>query len=204
MAQITPEVIFTAVNIAQFFIAMIAIALSVTFFLSAKRAEKEASNALEGIKAQTKTLENITAKQLARLTKHMTEQKPIDDLLKFMETVKGLPAESHLDFQLRQQTEQLRATTIEGYIGSYYYSAVTNAFVQSSLPDKDEFKPEDPIHTLIKQLIDMSKRDFDTIGRVLKTIDPLEIQQNPAYSYYTAAESWAIYVHDSAAFWGKT
>ena len=154
MAQLTPETIFTAVNIAQFFIAMIAIALSVTFFLSAKKAEKEASNALEAIKAQTKTLENITSRQLTRLTKHVTAQKPLDDLLKIMETVKGLP-ESHLDFQLREQEiEQLRTASIQVTIGCHYYSAVTNVIAQSLLPDKDNFDSSDNTHNSVKNIIE--------------------------------------------------
>ena len=192
---------FTAVNIAQFFIAMIAIALSVVFFLSAKKAEREASNALEAIKAQTKTLSDITSRQMSRLIKNVTEQKPVEDILKIIVTMGGLKAP--LGHELKtQEVEQLTATAIEGFLGSYYYCMITNILTQYLLPYENDYYSGNDTHKSMRDIMDLSNRDFHNIDNVIKKIDSTRIQTNLAYSYYQAVvEGWGIYVLDAETFW---
>lgn len=115
--------ILTISNLAQGALAVLAIVLSVIFFISAKNSEKSTSNALENIKAQTEILRDITAKQMTRLIKSATDQRPIDEIITLITTVKSIPDSNLLQIK-EQEVRSLTTQAIEGYIGSYYYSAV--------------------------------------------------------------------------------
>ena len=52
-----------------------ALLLSVVFFINTKGTETKVSNALEGIKAQTNVLQNITLRHLGKFIKHATDNK---------------------------------------------------------------------------------------------------------------------------------
>jgi hypothetical protein len=56
----------------------VAIFLSVSFFLSSKKTEKEVAITLQEIKSQTGLLERLTGKWVDRLTKFATTPQPMD------------------------------------------------------------------------------------------------------------------------------
>jgi hypothetical protein len=187
-------------TIAQFIVAIIAILLSVVFFISAKNAEKETVKALAGIQGQTDTLKDITSKQMTRLIKNLTEHRPIDEILKIISQVKEQPNKS-LQLELKElEVEQLTASAIEGYIGAYYYSAVANCWIQGYIADESisDVYGEEGLN-YIKQLVDISYQDFHNLKTILDKVHHTRLQTNPAYNYYTATNNfWASYVTSSS------
>jgi hypothetical protein len=180
-------------------LGFIAIALSVYFYTQAKNSEKETSNALERIKAQTETLQKITAKQMNQFIKHATEQRPIEEILTIISSVKNIP-DTNMQLQLQQnEIAALTTQAVEGYIGSYYYSAVANCVLQYYLPDVNRFDDTNEFHVLIKAIIDISSQDFNNLTTLLGKVNSTLIQNSPVYSYYTSAEQfWKPLVKDSA------
>jgi hypothetical protein len=59
--------------VVSFFFGGFAIWLSMHFYTKAKDTEREVSNSLESIKAQTDTLQKLTARWMDRFTRHATE-----------------------------------------------------------------------------------------------------------------------------------
>jgi hypothetical protein len=186
------------VGIISFALGILAFCLSIYFFNKAKEAEKATTNALEAIKAQTETLKDITAKQMTRLIKNVTEQKqPIEEFLTIITAVRDIP-QNNVQLQLKdREIETLTSQAIEGYIGAYYYCACTNVWAQFYLPEISEFNNDDPFHTLVRGIVDLSARDFHNLKGILSKVPGL-IQSSSVSTYYDAAErEWAGLVKDS-------
>lgn len=79
----TNEQLCWAISVASTVLAVVAIWLSIHFFVKGKDSEKAVEKALEGIKAQTDTLQKVASRQLDRLTRYATEPRPAD----FLDTV---------------------------------------------------------------------------------------------------------------------
>jgi len=197
--QIDMNLIATFSSFISIILGIIAIWLSLHFYDKAKQSEKNVEKALEGIQAQANMLKDITSKQMTRLIKGVTEQKPIDDILAIISTVRNVP-ENSLNLQLQQQEiEALTAQAIEGYIGAYYYSAVSNFMAQILLPDVASYDQNNQNHAYVKSVVDISCRDFYNLHNLLSRVEATRIQNNPVYSYYQAVEQiWASRVKDSA------
>ncbi|MCX5709666.1 MAG: hypothetical protein NT088_02920 [Candidatus Omnitrophica bacterium] len=186
-------------GVVSVILGFLAIALSVIFYIQAKATEKETAKTLERIQAQAETLKSITDKHMTRLIRHATEQKPIEEILTIIATVKNLP-DTNLQLHLQQrEIDALTAQAIEGYIGSYYYSAVTNCLLQFYLPDAKSFDSTNPGHVFTKTMIDTSLGDFNNLKILFGRINQALIQSSPVYSYYTSAEQfWSPLIKDSA------
>lgn len=186
-------------GVVSVILGFLAIALSVVFYIQAKGAEKETAKTLERIQAQAETLKDITAKQMTRLIKHATDQRPIEEILTIITSVKNFP-DTNLQLHLQQQEiNALTTQAIEGYIGSYYYSAVANCLLQFYLPDAQNFDETNQTHIFTKTMIDTSYNDFNNLKILFGKINKTLVQNSPVYSYYTSAEQfWTPLVKDSA------
>lgn len=186
-------------GVVSVILGFLAIALSVVFYIQAKAAEKETEKTLERIQAQAEMLKGITDKHMTRLIRHATEQRPIEEILTIITSVKNFP-DTNLQLHLQQQEiNTLTTQAIEGYIGSYYYSAVANCLLQFYLPDAQNFDNTNQTHIFTKTMIDTSYNDFNNLKTLLGRIKQNLIQDNSAYSYYTSAEQfWTPLVKDSA------
>lgn len=186
------------VGIISLVLGVLALALSLYFYNKSKDSEKAASNTLEAIKAQTEMLKDITQKQLSRLIKNVTEQKPVEEFLTIITAMRDTP-QSTLQLHLKdQEIETLTAQAIEGYIGAYFYCAVANAWSQTYLPEMENFNSEDSLHNLVRNLVDASARDFHNIESLLARVHPTRIQSNPVASYYNSTQQhWAALVKDA-------
>ena len=186
-------------GVVSVILGFLAIALSVVFYIQAKTAEKETTKTLERIQAQAEMLKSITDKHMTRLIRHATEQRPIEEILTIITSVKNIP-DTNLQLQLQQQEiNALTVQAVEGYIGSYYYSAVTNCLLQPYLPAAENFDSNNEFHIFVKTLIDMSHMDFNNLKTLFTRVNQTLIQNNPVFSYFTSAEQfWSPLVKDSA------
>lgn len=188
-----------AANIAQGIVSVIAIVISAIFFIAGKNSEKATSNTLESIKAQTEILRDITAKQMSRLIKSATDQRPIDEIVTLITTVRSIPDHN---LQLKEQeVRDLTAQAVEGYIGSYYYAAVANCLSQTLLPAPDAYNPADQGHVLVKQIVDKSHRDFQNLVALFQRVDSGLVNNNSVSSYFHEAQSWASTVKSTEEYY---
>ncbi len=197
--KIDMNLISTLAGLVSIALGVLAIWLSIYFYNQAKNSEKQTATTLAEIKAQAETLKDITAKQMTRLIKHATDQRPIEEILTIITSVKNFP-DTNLQLHLQQQEiNALTTQAIEGYIGSYYYSAVANCLLQFYLPDAQNFDDTNQTHIFTKTMIDMSYNDFNNLKVLFGKINRALVQSSPVYSYYTSAEQfWAPLVKDSA------
>ena len=70
-------------SVVSIILGLVAIAVSIYFFVTNQKTEKNVSNSLTKIETQTEMLQKITGRQIDRLTKFVTEPKPsiIDESL---------------------------------------------------------------------------------------------------------------------------
>jgi len=117
-------------------LGVLAIWLSVYFFNQSKNAEKQTAATLEGIKAQTEMLKDITSKQMNRLIKGVTDMRPNEEMITQLISVIKLMPDSH-GLQLKDiQIEQITTETVTAYIALYYYCGLTNVSSQGYLNSK--------------------------------------------------------------------
>ena len=169
-------------SIVSVILAILAILLSVYFFIIGRKSEKEVSNSLIKIEAQADMLQRVTGKQLDRLTKHITKKSAIEEWLpNLVSVLEKLPyavpntAQQYDD----QEKEQLLETLVSCYIALYFYITQTNYWSQHFLPRVSDFDESDNSHGTIKRIIDMSNADFDAIVDILGRLDPARIEASP-------------------------
>ncbi len=183
-------------SIASLILSVLAIALSLFFYKEAKNAEGKSELALKGIKTQTQSLENLTAKWMDRLTKYATTPKQADETTSFLFTIikeftSNRPAAQMLPSPEEDPTTQ---NIITNYIAIYYYTAVANVALQNYLP---------PIEDLVenpnaKNLLDTSYNDFNALERLLGEVDKSVLAKNALNSLYEiTVEQWKPHVKDS-------
>jgi len=115
-------------SIVSVIVGVIAIMLSIYFFVTNRKTEKDVSNSLTKIETQAETLQRITGSQMDRLTKYVTEQKSsaIDESLpKLLAILTELP--QTIFTQTQQVTGAIDEDTsinelISCYIGLYFYA----------------------------------------------------------------------------------
>ena len=123
-------------------LALVAISLSLYFFVQSRNVQENVSTALAEIKTQAGVLQKITFKQLDRLTRFVTERpdqqsQQLDRLLDAAEGFSSI---------LQEGRQRLVKETITCYIAIYYYSALTNYWSQGYLPLPDQFDEQNRNH----------------------------------------------------------
>jgi hypothetical protein len=144
-----------AASITSIILAVLAIILSLLFFVRGKDSERLVTNALEGIRTQTDALQKLTGRWMDRLTRYATERPGEETLLILMQTLREMPASLANVFRPpapadTADVEGLRAHAIIGYIGTFYYAALTNLWSQGYLP-VDPPDADDPTRRVVDQ-----------------------------------------------------
>lgn len=171
-------------SIVSVILAVFAIALSIYFFVAGKRTEIKLASSLTKIETQAEMLQKLAGKQLDRLTKYVTEDRPgsIDESIPQLITVLSqLPQTLIAQIQYSSATadrEQLVSELITCYIAIYFYTAQTNYWSQFYLPALADFEEAQPFHTLVKRIVDLSASDFQFIAAVLAKCDANRLNQS--------------------------
>jgi hypothetical protein len=126
-------------GIVSVLLGLLAIGISLYFYTQTKNTEKDVSGLLEGIRAQTETLQKIVGRQMDRLIRGVTEQAPSSDfsaLYEMIGAIKDIPTTVITLLQApssssTQAAQWWKEEAIKGYIGAYYYAACVPV---SSLP----------------------------------------------------------------------
>jgi hypothetical protein len=145
-------------------LGVVAIGLSMYLYNSSRSAERGAAATLAEIRAQTEILGKITDRQLARLTKAVTERPRLGDIAP--QLAAALAEQPRIETEIDiHQYEQLGDAMLSVSIGTYYYTGLANIVLQEDIPDFDSFDLENKTHVTIKNLVDESARDFRTVVR---------------------------------------
>ena len=175
-------------------LALVAISLSLYFFVQSRNVQENVSTALAEIKTQAGVLQKITFKQLDRLTRFVTERpdqqsQQLDRLLDAAEGFSSILQEGH---------QRLVAETITCYIAIYYYSALTNYWSQGYLPPLDQFDEQNRNHVRARRAVDSSANDFVRLGEILKKATPEQLQASPIVGLLNETQQkWRPFVRTS-------
>ena len=167
-------------------ISVIAIFLSIIFYLAGRKTEISVSTSLAKIETQTDALQKLSGKQIDKLMKHAFEGNSQgannDAMMQMMSTLSQIPL--HITTILRQPTENPNSDeSILLYSALYFYTAQTNYWSQFYLPKAQFFDPENENDALIKRVVDLSHEDFTKVANWLNQCDPEKLKNNPLYSY---------------------
>lgn len=196
------EVFNLVSSISSIILSILAIWLALYFYNHGRDVEKNSEKALEGIKTQSDSLQRLTAKWMDRLTRHITDQKPAEEtILEVVQLMREYPTSPTASLNIPQNQEQIDNLTkqaISGYIGIYYYSALTNVFAQQHLPLKEDFDPTSDYHNTVKSVLDFTSDDVLILKGVLQKIEESELKNNPIYSLLEKTETfWKPEVRNS-------
>ena len=175
-------------------LALVAISLSLYFFVQSRNVQENVSTALAEIKTQAGVLQKISFKQLDRLTRFVTERpdqqsQQLDRLLDAAEGFSSILQEDH---------QRLVAETITCYIAIYYYSAITNYWSQGYLPAPDQFDEQNRKHVQARRAVDSSAADFVRLGEILKQATPEQLQASPIVGLLNETQqTWLPFVRTS-------
>lgn len=188
-------------SIVSIILGFFAIFLSVYFFVVSRKSEKEVSQSLAKIETQAEMLQKITGKQMDRLTRYVTEERPnmADDTLpKIVTVLAELPLSITATLQrmaVPDNQEQLINEIITCYIALYFYTVQTNYWAQQFLPNLSEFNEDDINHITARRIVDMSNGDFNTIAQILSKVDPKKLEENAiAGLLIETRDAWKDYV----------
>jgi hypothetical protein len=164
-------------------LAILAIGLSIYFFVQSKDTETKVQTALEGIRSQTDTLQGLSAKWMDRLTKYVTTPRTeVSESSQILLTIiRELPENivSRLGKAPSQTNEQgLRQEVITAYIALYYYTGASNVWAQFCLPAPENVDSDPSYYSLVKGVVDRSYTDFIYIAKVLEGVPSQELQQS--------------------------
>jgi len=194
------EVVSVVSGIVSLVVSVLAVGLSVYFYTQAKNTEKDIAGLLEGIRAQTDALQKIVGKQMDRLIRGVTEQPEggIRVVYEVLAAIKEIPGSvTHLlqaPSTAAQAAQQWQSEAISGYIGAYYYAALTNIAHQFYLPALDQLQDGD----VFKRIIDTSHADFFMLDQWFGTLNPQDLKNNRlAHLYSEAHDMHKPYVKDS-------
>lgn len=193
-------------GIVSIVLAVIAIAISLYFYTQGKNTESRISGLLEAIRAQTDMLQKIVGRQMDRLIRGVTEQPHTDytAVTEMIGAIKDIPTTVITLLQAptssAQATQAWRRSAIDGYIGAYYYAAISNISNQCFLPPLESLETEN----IIKKVLDTSFADFTNLDRWFPTLDQQELRLSPVFHLYQEAFStWRQFVKDSTGVYAE-
>ena len=198
-------------SIASLILAVIAISLSLYFFVSSKNTEKAVSNSLTKIEVQASTLERITGRQLDRLTKFVTNKKQPQadpDLKALLDILgnlaQGLTADMSSKVSKSVDVNALREELLISYLIMYFYTAQTNYWSKHYLPKASDFSKEDEYHLLVRRIVDTSAEDFKHVKNILSQVPQEDIKRSPVYNWYLETEQkWSNRVQSSTEIFSE-
>ena len=119
---------------ASIILAIVAIGISLYHYDRAKRTEQDAATALEGIRSQTTTLQEITSEHMGKLIDAGTRRSAFEEAFSQQWTQKTAPPQGE-PIEPQKQWDDL--DIINAALVSYYYAALANVslqFVIATLP----------------------------------------------------------------------
>jgi hypothetical protein len=187
-----------AASISSILLAILAIFLSIWFFIQSKKSEQNTASSLTKIETQAESLQKINSKWMDRLTQYVTSSKPnplesaLPELFKIMSSIPqslmtNLPQNINLHKDLDE--EEILKELISGYIAIYFYSAQTNYWAQGYLPKFEHYQDNNELHILTKRMIDVSNTDFIFMQGVIKKIDRNMLTNNPLFHLLEETEN---------------
>jgi hypothetical protein len=195
------SLVASAVSIA---LGVLAIGLSVAFYLAGRRTEAAVSAALTGIQSQAEMLQKLTVRQLDRLTRFVTTERPSTSeeitqlLVSFTEIARPLAASLH-ERGDDGSLEEARSELITCYIAIYYYCALTNFWAQHYLPNASDFDEQNEFHQQVRRIVDTSATDFSHLARILSEVEHAQLAANPlANLLVEARDEWRTSVRTAA------
>ena len=190
-------------SIASIVLAIVAIVLAVYFYTQAKKSEKEVSNSLNKIEAQSQALEKITGRQIERLTKHLTERKSLDEIHPDLKLIANMASSYRQDISSQSNDgNSERLQTIKYMIGTYYYCAIANYYAFMSLPEASNFDEENHFHVTTKNTLDLTANDISYVKKQFEDLGVTdeEIKQSGLENLYKEAiDVWIPSVKNSSS-----
>jgi hypothetical protein len=190
-------------SIVSVVLGILAIGLSIYFFVQARNTETKISSSLTKIETQAEMLQRITGRQLDRLTRYVTDQ-PMTNPQEQVQSLLALLVEVVPVLQPRiaeaqhPNAEGLTRELISCYIGLYYYAALANFWSQFYLPPIEELDSANQFHVLVQRAVDQSAADFTSMADVLTRVDQAKIHENPlAHVLEEAIAQWRDRVRTS-------
>jgi len=161
-------------------IGLLAIVLTIWFFVLSKNTENRITESLSKIETQASMLERISGRQLDRLTKFVTQphtstsEKALAELVPFLKEFPTSMIKAPTEGQL-QTVEALKRELTWAYGALYFYIGQTNFWSQFDLPPAGDFDPKVPIQNEAKAVVDLSFKDFGVVAKILDNIKPEEM-----------------------------
>lgn len=193
-------------GIVSVLLGFLAIGVSLYFYTQTKNTEKDLGKLLEGIRTQTDALQKIVGRQMDRLIRGVTDQPSSDfsAVYEMIGAIKEIPTTVITLLQApssssSQAVQWWKHEAIKGYIGAYYYSALTNIAHQYFLPPLDQLLPEDRM----KRVVDSSHADFTMLDEWFPKLDKEDLTRNTLYHLHQEAQSWKPFIKDSTATYAQ-
>ena len=186
-------------------LGILAIALSIYFYVAGRNTETRVAASLSKIEAQAEMLQKLAGRQLDRLTKFVTDERrqPEDPRIgqflgMLIEMAKPLTTSVQKPSPEANRTEQFEEL-VSCYIIIYYYTAVANYWAQWYLPSAGEFDASNEFHVLVQRTVDASATDFTHLAQVLTQIDEEWLQKSAVATYLQEAQAfWRTSVRTSS------
>lgn len=202
----SPEIINTISILSGVFsisISVIAMVLSIVFYLAGRKTENSVSVSLAKIEAQTEALQKLSGKQIDKLMKHAFESNSNlsnnDAMVQLVSSLSQIPLT--ITTLIKQPIENTNSEeVIVLYSALYFYTAQTNYWSQFYLPTAHDFDPDNETHSLIKRIVDLSHEDFTKVANWLTYCDQNKLKSNnPLFSYIEVTrDTWRHSVRSSS------
>lgn len=201
------EILNASASIVSILLAILAGGLSIYFYKQSKESEKKVEVALESIRAQTETLQNLSARWMDRLTKYVTDNNPYDrTLFHLISELKDLPTHivSQINIPEMKNNNYDKGRELSFLIAIYYYIALTNFWSQQQLPIHEKYFENPDFTETIKRIVNMSYNDFMDVERTLNAYPYEQLKSNSLFYLYEEAETvWKQHVKDSTTFYAN-
>jgi hypothetical protein len=205
-------IINTSVGLMALVLGGFSIWLALDLYTKAKDSETKTATTLEAIKSQSEMLQKLTGRWMDRFTRHATEPRPADEgLLQLVNVVATLPATILSQIEVirpqqnsSSQTQALISEAVNGYVGLYYYTALSNVLAQALLPASNLYDESNPIHVAVRAIVDRSAADFLHMARTLGAVDQNLLQNSSLQSLLQEAINlWRPYVKSSSQVYAE-
>lgn len=184
-------------------ISVIAIFLSIIFYLAGRKTEISVSTSLSKIETQTDALQKLSGRQIDKLMKHAFENNNgnsnNDTMLQLMSAFSQLPVT--ITTILRQPTESTNdaQTIADLYAALYFYTAQSNYWSQYYLPKAADYDETNEFDALTKRIVDLSHTDFAAVANWLENCDQRLLAKSNLSEYLTVTkDKWRHNVRSSS------
>lgn len=181
----TTEIFNLIASIFGIITGVLAIILSLIFFFSSKRAERNSESAMIGIKDATTSLTTLSMRMLNKVTGALIAPRPSDEkLTDILREISGGGKLMNNDGEGTIFTEvQLEQFRVGNLISTYYYCTLTNLAYKTMLPQSIE---EVASCQSIANMVNQTKLDCTTLKDWLKVTANIgqKIESSPVKHLY--------------------